>query len=159
MKLKENVLNPQTISKSGYIMGLQCPKQLYYYKYARHLADPVDDKLQKIFNFGLEVSERATEIFPGGQLIPHDDLTPAQQVEKTLTLLQQGVTTIFEAAIYAKGLFARVDILRREGIGWAIYEVKSSSKAKEVYRNDLALQCHLLRTAGFHINKTALVLL
>ncbi|MBO6011848.1 MAG: DUF2779 domain-containing protein, partial [Oscillospiraceae bacterium] len=62
------------------------------------------------------------------------------------------------------GLYCAVDILRREGGGWAIYEVKSSvshggDAPKAVYAADISYQKYVLERCGVFVTGTYLVTL
>ncbi len=147
------------LSKSSFIKGLQCHKKLWLYKNHPELTDSIDTNLETIFNTGHVVGELATELFPGGKMLPCDELSSTQQIETTRQWLEQGVTTIYEAAFSEKGVFARVDILHKGHDGWEIYEVKSSTKPKPVYVQDVAVQTWILNQAGLTVTKSALVTL
>jgi len=147
------------LSKSSFIKGLQCHKQLWFYKNHPELKDPVDDNLQAVFDTGHEVGELATQLFPNGQMLPCDDLSLGQQTDTTRKWIEQGVETIYEAAFSEKGVFARVDILHKGPDGWELYEVKSSTKAKEVYIQDVAVQTWILKQAGLKVSKSVLITL
>ena len=67
---------------------------------------------------------------------------------------------ICEASFEWNGLYCAVDILRREGDGWSIYEVKSStSDDKAVYIADVAYQKFVLEHCGVKVTGTYLVVL
>ena len=50
-----------------------------------------------------------------------------------------------------------VDILHKGKNGWELYEVKSSTKVKDVNYDDIALQYHVLAGAGITLQKACLV--
>jgi hypothetical protein len=147
------------LSKSSFIKGLQCHKQLYLYKNHPELMDKIDAGQQAIFDTGHNVGELATQLFPGGKMIPHQEIGFPQQLALTKVWIDSGVTTIYEAAFAAGGVFARVDILHLGKDGWELYEVKSSTKVHEVYKNDIAVQYHTLTKAGLNIHKARLITL
>jgi hypothetical protein len=64
-------------------------------------------------------------MYPGGIEIPPGP--PADQIRDTEKLLERADVTIYEAAIEADGLFARVDILRMQGTTLDLVEVKAKS--------------------------------
>ncbi len=148
-----------SLSKSLFIKGLQCHKQLWLYKKHPELKDLVDKSLENIFQTGQEVGELATQLFPGGKMLPCEDLSLSQQIKTTRQWLEQGVTTIYEAAFSENEVFVRVDILHKGADGWEIYEVKSSTEPKPVYIQDVAAQTWVLKQAGLNISKSALVTL
>ena len=71
------------ISKSSFIKGIQCDKQLYLYKYQYDWMDKVSEIQQAIFNRGHEVGELAQQIFPGGIKATEDPKKTAQAIERT----------------------------------------------------------------------------
>ena len=60
------------ISKSQFMMGLQCPKRLWLYNYRRDLMPPVGPEQQQIFDQGHAVGALARGYFPGGELVEAD---------------------------------------------------------------------------------------
>jgi hypothetical protein len=69
-------------------------------------------------------------------------------IEKTKECISAGVETICEAAFSYDGLYCAVDILRKQDGGYAIYEVKSSTKEAEIYGVDIAYQKYVLEHCG-----------
>jgi integrase len=58
------------------------------------------------------------------------------------------VSAVFEPAFEHDGICIRVDVLERLSSGaWGLREVKSSSKLKSHYIDDIALQAYVLRGA------------
>ena len=51
---------------------------------------------------------------------------------------------IYEATFVFEGVMCAIDILVREGKQWSFYEVKSSSKEREIYKSDIGLQYWIL---------------
>lgn len=81
------------------------------------------------------------------------DLT--RMIENTEAELEKNTPVICEASFDFGGLYCAVDILRREGGGWSIYEVKSSTKAdKPVYILDVAYQKYVLEHCGINVTGT-----
>ncbi len=145
------------LSKSQYIRGMQCHKSLYLYKHHKELRDEVSAAQQAIFSSGTDVGVLAQKLFPGGIEVPFDGLSIAEQVEMTQREIAQGAKTIYEASFEYDGLFVKVDILHRGKTGWELYEVKSSTKVKEVNYNDIALQYYVLAGVGIKLHKACLV--
>lgn len=79
--------------------------------------------------------------------------------------MQKGTPVICEASFEYNGLYCAVDILKKEADGWAIYEVKSSTKHenstddKPVYIADVAYQKYVLESCGVKLSGTYLVCL
>lgn len=56
--------------------------------------------------------------------------------EKTQTFIRGGAENIAEASFLYDGLYCAVDILHRNGDGWDIVEVKSSTHLTDIYLED-----------------------
>src|SRR5680860_674130 len=69
-----------------------------------------------------------------------------------------GRQTIFEASFQVDGLFSRADILVPVGeYEWDIIEVKSSTRVKDIYIEDLAFQKHVYTKKGLAVRKCFLM--
>lgn len=147
------------LSKTSFIKGLQCPKQLWLYKHHPEWRDPISPHLQRLFDTGHAIGELATRLYPDGQLVPCEQTPVPAQVATTRAWLEQGVGTLYEAAFLEQNVFARVDILHRGPEGWELYEVKSSTRLRKVYLQDVALQAWVLQQAGLTLSRVGLVLL
>ncbi len=148
-----------SLSKSRFIAGLQCPLRLWYQCYDRKLAAPIPPALQAIFDAGHEVGRLATRRYPGGVLIEEDYLHAADAVRTTAAVLRKsGVPAIYEAALSYDDVLIRADILERPaGESWNLIEVKSSSRVKDVYYWDVAIQYHVLQGTGLKINRAGIL--
>ena len=153
------------LSKSKYCNLWQCPKMAWLneYKPEEKTEDP---GLEDTFAIGQEIGNLAKGLF--GDFIDmtcydHDRLDIGKMLEKTQMQLNGSVDVICEAAFSFNGLYCAVDILRREGEGWAIYEVKSSTnnsdknEAKQVYVADISYQRYVLEHCGVNVTGTNLV--
>ena len=149
------------ISKSRYVNYRQCPKKLWLNVYHPELADEMD---QTVFKNGTMVGELAQDLFPGGDLVTFDEQNPENidnMVRQTQELMQDGVDVIYEAAFSHSGLLAICDILVKAkgttGDQYDIYEVKSSTKLKDVYIEDVAFQQYVLGLCGISVRDTYVV--
>jgi len=149
------------ISKSRYVNYCQCPKLLWLKTNHPELADEVDDT---VFKNGTMVGEIAQGLFPGGTLVRYDESNPHNipaMLTATRDLVAAGEKVIYEAAFGVEGLLAICDILVRvEHDGEAafdVYEVKSSTKLKDVYVLDVAFQQYVLGLAGINVRDTYIV--
>ena len=143
------------LSKSKFLSGLQCHKRLFLEIYQPYLATPPDAGTQAILDMGTEVGELARRRFPGGRLVTAGYRQTEAALAQTAELMADvTVPAIYEAAVLSDGVLIRVDILERvraetgETSGWRLIEVKSSTKVKDVHLDDLALQYHVLVSAG-----------
>ncbi|MEI7639116.1 MAG: hypothetical protein WCJ37_17530, partial [Syntrophus sp. (in: bacteria)] len=66
------------LSKSLFIRGLQCHKALYLQKFRPELKDEVSEELQRRFDTGYDVGSLASELFPGGTMVPYEGLSHAE---------------------------------------------------------------------------------
>jgi len=113
------------LSKSSFIKGIQCDKQLYLYKYHYDRMDKVSESQQVIFNRGHDVGELAQQLFPGGIKATEDPRKSAQAIKKTMELIESGTKVIYEAAFAFEEVLVIADIMVWDGKQCNIYEVKS----------------------------------
>jgi len=144
------------LSKSQFVRGLQCHKSLWLHKYCPELRDEASTE-QVLLQSGTDVGILARRLFPGGVEVPYDGLSFEEQVRMTANLLEKGISTIYEATFRFDDVFVKVDILHKGPKGWELYEVKSSTGAKDVYLNEIAVQYHVASGAGIPISRTSLV--
>jgi uncharacterized protein DUF2779 len=142
--------SPSHLTKSHILSGLQCHKRLWW---ERH--EPEAQELAKgpVLIARLEESRKlgilARDHAPGGQLIGVPHWAVAERVAATRQALAGNPDRLYEAAFEADGVFAAVDILERlEGGTWGVVEVKSSASVKEEHLPDVAVQLHVVRSAG-----------
>ena len=87
-----------------------------------------------------------------------DNIDLSKMIENTKAEIEKGTPVICEASFDFNGLYCAVDILRKDGDGWAIYEVKSSThEDKQVYAADVAYQKYVLESCGVNVTGTYLV--
>lgn len=148
------------LSKSKYTRFCQCPKMLWLDTYRPELA-PVDEALLRRFAEGNEVGDLAMGLL--GDFVettahtPEGKLDIPAMLKNTKKYLAEGKENICEAAFSKNGCYCAVDILHKTGGGYAIYEVKSSTKIEEAYLRDVAYQKYVLEAAGFKIVGTYIV--
>lgn len=141
---------PHGLSKSKFQAGLQCHKLLWW-----KVREPEAPELvpgleqQRVFDRGTEVGDRARAEFPGGVLIERGAV-PAM-LEATRVAVERGATSIYEASFAADGVFVAVDVLQRDGAGWRLIEVKSSTRVKPQHITDAAAQLHVLERSGLDV--------
>ena len=150
-----------TLSKTRYLSGDQCHLRLWYDTHAPDLAPDVDDTLQAVFDTGHEVGEIACRRYPGGHLVAQDYRHVAEALEQTRKVIATGtVPALFEAAFVHRGVLARADVVERlPGGGWGLVEVKSTTRLKDVFVLDVALQLWVLRGAGLDVREARVLTL
>ena len=159
------------LSKSKYCGLWQCPKLAWLRHYKPEVA-VIDETLQDRFDAGNAVGDLAMGLF--GDYVEvttynGEKLDLKAMIDKTSAEMAKGTPTICEASFSHNGLYCAVDILRKTEDGWAIYEVKSSTKHKEadgsykedkdVYIADIAYQKYVLDHCGINVTGTYLVCL
>src|SRR3989338_7482177 len=146
---------PPLLSKSKYILGIQCPKYLWIAVHEPGKLPEVDEITQHRFDEGHLVGELAKKVFPSGIDIKTEYFN--ENLKKSKELLAKR-KPLFEAAFKNETIYARADILfpvnKKE---WDIIEVKSSTQPKELHIHDLAFQKYCYEHAGLKINKCFLM--
>ena len=115
------------LTKSRFKLAAECPTKLFYTGKKDVYADTMQDDpfLQALADGGFQVGELAKVMFPDGKEITargHDE-----QLQETSELLRQENVTLFEAAVRHGDLFARIDVLRKQGDKVELIEVKAKS--------------------------------
>ena len=159
------------LSKSKYCGLWQCPKIAWLRQYKPEVAT-IDEMVQARFDAGNMVGDLAMGLF--GDFVEvttynGEKLDLPKMIEKTAIEMEKGTENICEASFSYNGLYCAVDILKKDGDGWAIYEVKSSTKHmkddgtytddKEVYVADISYQKYVLEHCGVKVTGTYLVCL
>ena len=150
-----------TLSKSRYISGDQCHLKLWHDTYARDLAAEPDDTLKAVFATGHEVGEMACRRYPGGHFVAHDYRHTADALAETRQLIESGAASaLFEPAFVHRGVLVRADVLEPlPGGGWRLVEVKSTTRLKDVFVLDAAVQLWVLRGAGLDVREAGVLTL
>ena len=144
------------LSKSKYCNGLQCKKMLWLYKNKPTEKEEVNN--QSVFDNGNDVHEVARKLLGEEINIPfNEDLT--QMIKDTEKVMKQEKVIITEASFSYENNFCSVDILKKEGNTYEIYEVKSSTELKDVYVDDVSYQYFVLTSLGLKVEKCYVVIL
>ncbi|KPK17702.1 MAG: hypothetical protein AMJ62_01035 [Myxococcales bacterium SG8_38] len=145
------MLSPH-LSKSRFLAGLQCHRQLYWRVHEPGAAEQMPNaKLQAILDMGKRVGARARAELPGGVLIPRDPRNIAVAIEATKQALAVGAPIIFEASFLEDGVFVAVDILSKLGDGYVLIEVKATAGPKAHHIPDAAIQAHVVERSGLPV--------
>lgn len=149
------------ISKSRYTLFRQCPKALWLKTYKPELCI-ISDALQQRFQAGSVVGDLAKGLF--GKFVDvtsysdNETLNLSKMIADTRKFTDLGTDIICEAAFKYENGYCAVDILKKEGSGYAIYEVKSSTDSdNEIYAQDVAYQKFILTHCGINVTGTYLV--
>lgn len=157
------------LSKSKYTAFRQCQKNLWMKAYKPE-EEVIDPSLQSRFESGNEVGDLAMGLFGPFEEVTSLDaegkLDLGEMLRKTEDCLARGVENICEASFSWDGNYCAVDILHRQGGGYAIYEVKSSSNSLvepisddelRHYAWDIAYQKYVLTQCGVNVTGVYLV--
>ena len=144
-----------TLSKSRFVSGIQCEKKLYFDIFRKDLKPPLSKAQDRLFSSGNTVGELAQKVFPNGK-----DATFEMNgdwslgINRTNKWINEGVTTIYEAAFSHSKVFAALDILHKTSNKeyWAI-EVKSSTEVKDYHITDASLQYWVMNKCGIIPNR------
>src|SRR5213592_2538360 len=149
---------PARLSKSRFVTGCQCHKLLWWTVHEPDAIELQPDKvLQDLFDQGRQVGEAARARYPGGVLIdlPHD--ARAERVAATREFLDAGAPAIFEATFIADDTFVAIDVLEKQGDGYHLTEVKSSTSQKNEHISDVAIQARVAAACGVNITAAAVL--
>ncbi|MBT6690519.1 DUF2779 domain-containing protein [archaeon] len=143
------------LTKSNYLLGLQCPKLLWVAKNDKQRMPEPDNSAKHNFMMGDIIGVLATKAFPGG--IDLADLGFMENISKTKKAIKDR-ETIYEAGIMVNNLFSRADVLLPVGENeWDIIEVKSATKVKDINIHDVSFQKYTYEKAGLKIRKCFLM--
>ena len=149
-------------SKSKYTDFWKCPTMWWLSKYKPDEQEP-DASAEARMQNGTKVGELAKGLFGKYEdaYISTEDGKPdiPAMLSATARLMAAGAENICEAAFSFDGLYCAVDILHREGDGYAIYEVKSTSEVKDYHYADAAYQKYVLEKCGVKLTGVHVVVL
>ena len=91
------------ISKTKILNGTICLKSLYLNEHEPDLALPVTSDDQARFDMGTKVGIKAREFYPQGILIDNAAWDFNSALTRTRELIDNGVTTLYEAAFEYQG--------------------------------------------------------
>src|SRR5438034_6356646 len=149
---------PYRLSKSRFTSGLQCHKKLWWEVHEPDALELQPDKvLQDLFDQGRQVGEAARTRYPGGVLIDLPHNARAERLAATQAALDAGAPAIFEATFIADDTFVAIDVLEKQGDGYHLTEVKSSSSLKEEQIPDVAIQARVAAACGVNITAAAVL--
>lgn len=137
------------------MQGYQCPKNLYLSVHNKEIKIEITPDQQALFDQGNFVGEFARRRFPGGILVDNKPWDFFGSLKRTRDLLREETEVIFEAAFEYQGCYARADVIQysKATKRWTVYEVKSSTKLKDEYIDDVGLQTWIMKNSGLEIEK------
>ncbi len=149
------------VSKTDFTRGLQCHKMLWLdaHKPEEKIIPP---EVQAKLDAGNEFGDIAMGIF--GDFLEtttfKEDgrLDYAAMIKKTTAWLQEGKSVVCEGAFTWYGNYCAADILKKDGNGYALYEVKNTYAVRKEFILDLGFQRFILRKCGVPLTKSCLIL-
>lgn len=151
------------ITKTSFMRGMQCPKMLWLDKHKPSLK-VIPPEVQERLDAGNEFGDQAMGMFgPYEEMsiyLPGTDIPDKKAMtEKTREHLAKGTAVICEAAFMSYNNYCAVDILRKNGDVYDIYEVKNTSEVHEQFIKDAAFQYYIIsRCRQIMIDKIYIVL-
>lgn len=147
-------MNKTFLSKSKYCNSVQCVNILWFSKYKPECGEKENN--DSILEKGRQVGELAKGLFGDYEDVASDkDLN--LRVEKTQELFKDKPNIITEASFIYDNNFCSIDILKNDLDGVEIYEVKSSTKIKDIYLDDVSYQYFVLANLGLNVKKACIV--
>ena len=145
------------ITKTDFMLFLNCPKQYWLTKNKNELAKPISDDAKKHIEDGIKVGDLARHFFDNTFIAIRRNSSGgtdiSAQIAATELALKSGYNCIAEASFQVEDLFCAVDLLKLdENGGFSIFEVKATNRVKEDHIEDVAFQKFVLEKAGLKIN-------
>ena len=149
------------LSKSKLIAFRQCPKRLWLEVHRRELLEE-STTTQANYRVGNRVGEIAQRLYdPAGNGVVIDAQAEGHGPALARSqLVMSSRNPVFEAGFAAEGALAYADVMlpaKNKGkLMWHMVEVKSSTSVKDYYRDDVAIQAYVARSAGVPLVSIAL---
>ena len=144
------------LSKSKYCNGIQCKKMLWLDKYRSNYKEEIDNS--RVLDNGNDVHEVARKLFGEDINIKFNENLNNMIIDTKKTL-KNDKCVITEASFVFKDNFCSVDILKKDGNNYEMFEVKSSTHLKDIFINDLSYQYYVLTKLGYNVVKAYVVIL
>lgn len=142
------------LSKSKYCNGIQCKKILWLNKYKPDVKGEIDNS--SILDNGNDVHEIAKNLLGNHTNIEFNE-NLSVMIENTKKELLKDKIVITEASFNYQNNFCSVDILKKENNEYEIYEVKGSTKLKDIFIDDISYQYYVLNNLGLNVVKCYVV--
>jgi CRISPR/Cas system-associated exonuclease Cas4 (RecB family) len=151
----------RVLSKSKLLAYRQCHRRLWLEERHPELNEDVGGT-QQTFEIGHQVGDVARRLYDPedkGVLVDSRKGDIEASSAQTRDAIKQS-TPVFEAGFTAGGVSAFSDIVlpvKRTGeLAWRIVDVKSSTKLKDYYRDDVAVQAFVARAAGLRLDSISI---
>ncbi|MEM7200019.1 MAG: DUF2779 domain-containing protein [Planctomycetota bacterium] len=144
------------LDKALFQSGMQCAKRLYLDYHQPSRAPGASPDRDEQLEAGRRLLELARQAFPGCQTCDADDADRA--VEQTREFLSADRPAgVFDAAFRAEGVEIRTDVALPHGPGVDIFEVKSGTRVKARYLQDVALQVWVIEKSGLQVQAVTIL--
>src|SRR3989344_5290252 len=144
----------QTLTKSKYLIGLQCPKYLWIIFHEPEKIPEATIAEEFKFEQGTKVGQFAKMLFPKGiDLQTKDYLKNIEDTKKS----SKEKKPLFEAGFEFSNCFSRADILVPVKDEWDIIEVKSGTEVKDENVHDVSFQKYVYDNCGLKIRNCYLM--
>lgn len=145
------------LSKSIYCRAIQCKKMLWLEKNKKEEKTELNN--ESVLEQGNAIHEVARYLFGNHINIEYTE-NLNQMVSDTYSTIESYKDIIItEASFNYKNNFCSVDILKKVGDKYEIYEVKSSTELKDIYINDASYQYYVLTSLGLNVTKCNIVVI
>ena len=144
------------LTKSKYMVGLKCKRHFWMEMNQKDKLPEHPEEALYFMNQGNVVGKLAQKLFPDGTMVSDSVEEFMKNIEDTKKLIEKK-KTIFEAGVMSGDLYSRVDVLRPNGDGWDLIEVKASTRVKSEYLDDVAFQKYVCEKFGIKIKKCFLM--
>jgi hypothetical protein len=142
------------LSKSDYMLFLKHPAWLWIKKHARHLLPPIDPALQARFDEGHAFEPYAEALFPDLVRLGFLDFAGYRSLTSlTSKTWQEGAKAVAQGRYEDGPITCITDVVSRDGDGYVLTEIKSSTSTKIEHTFDLAFQRVVLEGAGLPISR------
>ena len=142
------------LSKSKYCLGVQCNKLVWLSVY--HPEEKTEINNDSVLDNGSLVGECAKDLF-GFHIDINFSENLTEMIKDTEKLLNIDKVVITEASFVYDNNFCSVDILKKDGNNFEIYEVKSSTSVHDIYLDDISYQTYILLNLGYNVTKASIV--
>lgn len=150
------------ITKTDFMRGMQCPRMLWLDKHKpgeRVIPPEVQARLDAGNDFGDKAMamfgpyEEMTVLLPGRNIPDKKAM-----ISKTAEHIAAGTNVICEAAFSYYNNYCAVDILRKTGKDYNMYEVKNSASLSEQHVKDAGFQYYILNRCKIPVSDIFVVL-
>jgi len=144
------------VSKNIFLNSLVCPSLGWLLRHDQ-AKQPSTLGAQFLMDQGMEIEQRARELFPEGTLIEWENVSSS--IDKTNELISDTrIPVIFSAFFQCDNYRTKSDILIRKDDDWHMMEVKSSVNDKQEFIEDMAYTTMVMRRSGFNVSSVSLLL-